>query len=131
MIVRGLEALKALGQYAEKPGAWTSSRYLLARDDCGFTLTRTTLAAGSRLEMEYKNHVEANLIIEGQARVTDVATGEVHALAAGDMYTLDNHDRHILEADTDLVIVCVFLPALVGPETHDADGSYPILAQEE
>lgn len=127
MIVRGLEALKALGQYKEKPGAWTSSRYLLAKDGCGFTLTQTTAAAGSRIEMEYKNHIEANLVIEGRARVTDVATGEVHHLGPGDMYTLDHHDRHLMEAETDLRLVCVFTPALVGPETHDADGSYPLL----
>jgi L-ectoine synthase len=127
MIVRGLDALKSLGQFAEKPGAWTSSRYLLAKDQCGFTLTQTTLAAGARSEMEYKNHIEANLIIEGQARVTDVASGEVHELGPGDMYALDQNDRHVLEAVTDLRIVCVFTPALVGPETHDADGSYPLL----
>lgn len=127
MIIRGLEALKELGQYAEKPGAWTSSRYLLARDACGFTLTQTTLAAGARSEMEYKNHIEANLIIEGRARVTEVATGAVHELGPGDMYALDKHDRHVLEALTDMRIVCVFTPALVGPETHDAEGSYPLL----
>ena len=43
------------------------------------------------------------------------------------MYTLDKHDRHELIATTDLRIVCVFTPALVGEETHDADGSYPVL----
>lgn len=129
MIVRGLDALKALGQYAEKPGAWTSSRYLLARDGCGFTLTQTTLAAGSRMEMEYKNHIEANLVIDGQGRVTNVATGELHEIGPGDMYTLDKHDRHMLKAVTDMRLVCVFTPALVGPETHDADGSYPLLKE--
>lgn len=43
------------------------------------------------------------------------------------MYTLDQHDRHELHANTDMRIVCVFTPALVGRETHDEDGSYPIL----
>ena len=74
-----------------------------------------------------KNHIEANLIIEGQARVTDVASGEEHMIGPGDMYTLDKHDRHILEAITDLRIMCIFTPALTGKETHDAGGSYPIL----
>ena len=41
------------------------------------------------------------------------------------MYALDRHDRHRIDADTDMRIVCVFSPALVGPETHDEDGSYP------
>jgi len=127
MIVRSLEALKALGQYAENPGVWTSSRYLLARDGCGFTVTQTTIAAGQRYPMEYKNHIEANLIVDGHGTVTDVATGQEHALSPGVMYALDKHDRHILEAKTDLRVVCVFAPALVGPETHDEDGSYPVL----
>jgi L-ectoine synthase len=40
---------------------------------------------------------------------------------------LDKHDRHELEAITDMRLVCVFTPALLGPETHDEDGSYPVL----
>ncbi|MFT5530775.1 MAG: L-ectoine synthase [Candidatus Poriferisodalaceae bacterium] len=127
MIVRSLEDLKAQNRYAEKPGAWTSSRYLLRSDDVGFTLTQTTVAAGSHQVMEYKNHVEANLIIEGEGVVIDTATGEEYPLAPGVMYTLDKHDRHEMIATTDLRIVCVFTPALVGTETHDEDGSYPVL----
>jgi L-ectoine synthase len=127
MIVRSLQDLKEQGRYREKPGAWTSSRYLLHDDGVGFTLNLTSVAAGTRQLMEYKNHVEANLIIEGEGTVHDVATGETHALAPGVMYTLDKHDRHELAAHTDLRIVCVFMPALMGQETHDEDGSYPVL----
>ena len=43
------------------------------------------------------------------------------------MYALDEHDRHRIDATTDMRIVCVFSPALAGPETHDEDGSYPLL----
>ncbi len=127
MIVRSLNDLKAQGRYAENPGAWTSSRYLLRDDDVGFTLTQTTVAAGTVQHMEYKNHIEANLIIEGTGAVEDLATGESHRLGPGTMYTLDSHDKHRLTAETDMRIVCVFTPALVGTETHDADGSYPVL----
>jgi len=127
MIVRSIDDLKAQGRYQEKPGAWTSSRYLLRDDAVGFTLTQTTVAAGTVQLMEYKNHVEANLIIEGEGEVTDIATGETYSLAPGVMYTLDKHDRHELRAATDMRIVCVFTPALVGTESHDSDGSYPIL----
>lgn len=127
MIVRSLDDLKSSGRYQEKPGVWTSSRYLLRGDDVGFTLTQTTLAAGACQVMEYKNHIEANLVIEGSAVVVDIATGTEFSLKAGDMYTLDKHDRHELRVVTDLRLVCVFSPALVGTETHDKDGSYPIL----
>jgi L-ectoine synthase len=125
MIVRDVEELKALGAYGEKPGVWTSARYLLRNDAVGFTLTQTTVAAGTEQEMEYKNHIEANLIIEGEGELTDIATGETHHLAPGSMYCLDKHDRHHIVATTDLRIVCVFTPALNGDETHDEDGSYP------
>jgi len=127
MIVRTLEEVKARGQYAEKPGVWTSSRYLLKEDGVGFTLTQTTFAAGQSLTMQYKNHVEANFIVNGTATLTDESTGEIFELGPGSTYTLDKHDRHRLEAKTDLTIVCVFTPALTGKEVHDADGSYPLL----
>ena len=127
MIVRTIEDLKAAGSYRENPGQWSSARYLLRRDGMGFTLTQTTVAAGTSQIMEYRNHVEANLIIEGEGDLTDVATGTVHRLQPGTMYAVDQHDRHRIDARTALRIVCVFSPALVGSETHDEDGSYPLL----
>ena len=127
MIVRTVEDLKTLGSYREKPGVWSSARYLLRRDAMGFTLTQTTVAAGASQTMQYKNHVEANLIIEGEGDLTDLATGTVYRLMPGTMYALDQHDRHRIDATTDMRIVCVFSPALAGPETHDEDGSYPLL----
>lgn len=127
MIVRSLHDLEVNGNTAENPGVWHSARYLLRSDEVGFSLHATSISAGAKFTMEYKNHTEANLIIEGSGTVTDVASGEVYELGPGVMYTLDKHDRHVLEAATDMRIVCVFTPALLGPETHDEDGSYPIL----
>ena len=127
MIVRTVEDLKTQGSYREKPGVWSSARYLLRRDGMGFTLTHTTIAAGSSQTMQYKNHVEGNLVIEGEGELTDLAAGTVHRLRPGTMYALDRHDRHRIDAHTDMRLVCVFSPALAGPETHDAAGSYPIL----
>lgn len=127
MIIRHHDELEPQGRLKKKPGVWSSARYLLRDDNVGFTLTQTTVAAGQSQTMQYKNHIEANLIIEGEASVTDLATGECHSLKAGSMYTLDKHDRHQLEAITDIRIVCVFTPALTGGETHDEDGSYPVI----
>ena len=130
MIVRDTNDLKANGSFREKKGAWSSARYLLSSDQLGYTLTQTTIAAGTRQTYEYKNHKEANLIIEGHGSVTDEITKKVYELKPGSMYTLDKHERHTVEAQTDMRLVCVFTPALTGPETHDEDGSYPLLADQ-
>lgn len=127
MIVRTLDDLKNRGNYREKPGVWSSARYLLRDDGLGFTITQTTVAAGSSQTMEYRNHLEANLVIDGEGELTDEGTGEVHRLTPGTLYALDKHDRHTLVAKTAMRVVCVFSPALVGPETHDENGSYPLL----
>ena len=124
MIVRSLDDLKDSGAYAENPGVWTSARYLLRADGVGFTVTQTTVAAGRSQEMEYKNHIEANLIVKGEGTVTDMDTGTTYPLGPGSMYTLDKHEKHRLKAFTKMRFVCVFTPALTGGETHDKDGSY-------
>ena len=103
---------------------WASRRFLLAEDGVGFSLNETTVEAGTEQTMWYKHHIEANYIIEGEGTVEDVASGEVHPLKPGSMYTLDKHDKHILRAATCMRVVCVFTPALTGRETHDEDGSY-------
>jgi L-ectoine synthase len=46
-------------------------------------------------------------------------------------YTLDGHEKHWLRAHTDLRMICVFNPPLVGAEVHDEEGVYPLLTAEE
>ena len=125
MIVRSLEELQATGRYAEKAGVFTSARYLLRDDQVGFTMTQTSVAAGTTQEMAYAHHVEANLVLDGEGILTDLETGETHELRPGVMYTFDGHERHRIDAITDLRIVCIFRPALLGTETHDETGAYP------
>ena len=105
----------------------TSLRLLTRVDGVGFSLHDTNLKAGSTLDLWYKNHIEANYVIEGTGELTDLETGEVYSVAPGFMYTLDKHDRHRMSTHTAMRIICVFSPALVGTEKHDADGSYPLL----
>ena len=125
MIVRDLDGLKAANSFRENPGVWSSARYLLRGDGLGFTVTETRVSADQTQLMEYKNHVEANLVIDGHGELTDLVSGDVHQLGPGSMYALDGHERHQLKSVTAMRIVCVFTPALVGTETHDAHGSYP------
>ena len=104
--------------------AFESRRLLLARDGLGYSLHDTVVKAGSIQHLQYKNHIEANYCITGTGEVENVLTGEVWPLTPGAVYVLDKHDPHIIRAQTDLRLVCIFTPALSGQETHDADGSY-------
>ena len=123
MLVRSLEEL--IDSPRDVRGeAWASRRFLLAEDGVGFTLTETSIVAGSEQVLWCKHHVEANYVIEGEGEVENLAKGEVFALAPGSIYVLDRHEKHRLKAFTAMRLVCVFTPALTGRETHDADGSY-------
>ena len=124
MIVRTLEEVAGTERDVAGEG-WRSRRLLLRRDGLGFSLHDTTVEAGSVLHLQYKHHLEACYCLEGEAEITDKATGEVKAVRAGTVYALDQHDRHTLRVLTDLRLVCVFNPALAGGETHDAEGSFP------
>ncbi len=123
MIVRSLDNLIDTPRDV-RGEAWASRRFLLAEDGVGFTLTETSIVAGSVQVLWYKHHVEANYVIEGEGEVENVGTGEVFALAPGSIYVLDQHEKHRLKAFTAMRLVCVFTPALTGRETHDADGAY-------
>jgi L-ectoine synthase len=102
-------------------------RYLLREDGVGFTVSDIRVKAGTSAVLHYKNHIESNLVIEGEGTVEDMATGEVHDLAPGTIYVLDKHDKHRVNAVTAMRVICVFTPPLVGGEVHDEDGAYPLL----
>jgi L-ectoine synthase len=124
VIVRDLD--EVIGSDRDVAGeGWRSRRLLLRRDGLGFSLHDTTVAAGTELTLQYKHHLEACYLLAGEAELTDLTTGETHALRPGSLYALDQHDRHRLRVQTDLRLVCVFNPALTGGEVHDADGSFP------
>lgn len=113
-----------------KSGLWTSYRFLLRKDKVGFTLTETVIRKGALIFIQYQNHLEACYCIKGRGRVSKVlknnTQGKKHILKPGTMYCLDKHDRHVLEAKTQLHLICVFNPALKGDEDHDVIGNYDL-----
>ena len=123
MIVRSLNNLIDTARDV-RGEAWASRRFLLAEDGVGYTLTETSIVAGSEQILWYKHHVESNYVIEGEGEVENMASGEVFALAPGSIYVLDHNEKHRLKAFTAMRLVCVFTPALTGRESHDADGAY-------
>lgn len=124
MIVREISQLAGTDRDVVGEG-WRSRRLLRRDDGVNFSLHFTEIDAGAELELEYANHYEANYCISGEGEVVDVAGGRTHQLRPGSMYTLDQHDHHILRTRTPMTLMCVFWPALVGNESHDARGGYP------
>ena len=124
MIVRKLKDLRNTDRDVRSNG-WDSSRLLLKEDGMGFSFHVTKLHAGSELRMHYQNHLEAVLVLKGTGTIEDLATGEVHALRPGVMYALNDHDRHIVRPETDILTACVFNPPVTGQEVHDESGAYP------
>ena len=123
MIVRDYNELKSTDR-AVSDAQWTSVRMLLADDDMGFSFHITTLEAGSEHTFEYKHHYESVYCMSGTGAITDLRTGRTHRIRPGVMYALDQHDRHILKADEELVMACCFNPPVTGTEVHREDGSY-------
>ncbi len=106
-------------------GRTQASRYLVRDDGCGITISTPRGKAGNEAILWYKNHVEANYILEGETTLEDLTTGEKWELAPGSMYVVGPRDRHRVKAKTDTYLMSIFNPPLKGDETHDADGSYP------
>jgi L-ectoine synthase len=128
MIVKSLEDI--IGTEDETSGeTWSSRRFIFKKDNVGFSLTDTTIKAGTNNYFWYKNHIEAVYLIEGEGEVESVEDGKVYQLKPGTMYLLDQNDKHYLRAKTDMRMVCVFNPPLTGKETHDEDGVYPLLTE--
>lgn len=129
MIIRTLEEAIQSERTVSAPG-WTSRRLLLKEDGMGFSLHDTLIHPGTPLHLHYQHHLEAVYCIEGKAKITDLATGQVHQLSPGVLYALNLHDKHILEAEVESRFVCVFNPPVSGQEVHDETGAYPPPTQD-
>ena len=131
MIVRTLaEAQQGARRIVSPDGNWESTRLLLKQDKMGFSFHITTIYAGADFRMHYQNHLESVYCISGEGEVETLDDNQRHPISPGTIYILDQHDRHILRARTDLVLACVFNPALSGKETHNAEGAYELEAED-
>jgi L-ectoine synthase len=98
-------------------------RMLTKADGIGFGFSDVHMAAGAEALLWYKHHWEANHILTGTGEVTDLGTGRTWKLEPGMAYNVGPADRHRVLAHTDMHLVSMFCPALVGNEQHDADGA--------
>lgn len=106
---------------------WTSRRLILKKDNMGYSVHDTTIKAGTETHLWYKHHLESVYCIEGDGEVETLADNKVHKIKANTIYALDQHDEHLLRANTDMRMVCVFNPPVTGQEIHDEDGAYQLV----
>jgi L-ectoine synthase len=128
MIVRTLQQAEQSERRVVSNG-WESTRLLLNNDNMGFSFHVTTIYAGAVLPMHYQNHLESVYCMSGSGEIETLADGKVYPIQAGTIYILDQHDKHILRANTEMKMACVFNPPLHGKEVHDANGVYPLAAE--
>ncbi|MBB5174869.1 ectoine synthase [Texcoconibacillus texcoconensis] len=110
---------------------WTSRRLLLKKDKMGYSVNDTIIHAGTETHIWYQNHLEAVYCIEGDGEVVTLKDNKVWPIKAGMIYALDEHDEHLLRANTQMRMVCVFNPPLSGKEVHDENGVYPVDTEDE
>ena len=122
MFVRSLNDVEKTDYFVDW-GNGTSHRMLTEADGMGFTVCHTVVKKGSESLLEYRNHLEACYCIGGEGEVEDMI-GNVYPIKVGDIYVLNQHDKHYLRGgkDTDLILVSVFNPPLKGTERHNLKG---------
>lgn len=125
MIVRTLKDCEN-SQRCVRAENWKSVRMLLAEDNMGFSFHITTIYANTETRMHYQQHLESVYCISGNGQIHSLEDDKVYKVLPGTLYILDRHDRHVLTAEQDLTLACVFNPPLLGTEVHNAEGSYPL-----
>jgi L-ectoine synthase len=128
MIVRNLKDARNSARRVVAQN-WESTRLLLKKDGMGFSFHITTIYVGTRTEMYYQNHLEAVYCVSGHGMVETLDDDQKYPITPGTIYVLDQHDKHVLHAETEMELVCVFNPPLNGREVHDDTGAYPLEAE--
>lgn len=129
MIIRNLDSLRGTEREVMADN-WSSTRLLLKNDHMGFSFHETIVFPDTETKIWYKNHLEAVYCVEGTGQIEE-ENGRKHNISKGTLYALDKNDKHTLRAFSKMKMICVFNPPLVGPETHDANGVYPLLKSME
>jgi L-ectoine synthase len=106
--------------------AYTSTRFLLKEDGLGLTLTDIYLNPEIDAIYHYPHHLEIAYCLEGKAILENLEDGTIHEVTAGFIWATTKERFRFKVLET-VRLICVFNPALVGPEIADKDGSFPLL----
>ncbi|MFD4368153.1 ectoine synthase [Rhodococcus sp. NPDC058521] len=130
MIVRTTDEITDTDRdVAAENGNWRSKRIVLGGDKVGFSFHETVIKAGTVNEFHYANHIEAVWLVEGTGKLVDLDNDKTYDLGPGSMYLLNGHERHRVEPDTEMRMLCVFNPPVTGREVHDENGVYPLIEE--
>jgi L-ectoine synthase len=126
MFVKRADTLRRAGQeLIAANGRARTIRMLTKSDGIGFGFSDVHFDAGAEAALWYKHHWEANHILSGTGEVTDLASGQTWPLEPSMSYNVGPKDRHRVRAYTDIHLISVFCPPLLGDEQHDKDGAFP------
>ena len=71
--------------------------YLAEEDGCGFSFSNLEIAGDSSgMVLQYRNHVEVNLVLAGEGTLTSLDSGETWPVSPGTIYVVGPADRHTL-----------------------------------
>ncbi len=106
---------------------WSTTRFLLREDGVGLTLTDITLHRAPPTVYGYRHHVEVGYCLAGHAWLEDLGNGTTHDIGPGTLWAAAKGERFRFEVVESVRLITIFVPALVGPEVNDTDGSFPLL----
>lgn len=121
MIVRAKSEVKVVDW-----GNGLSYRLVNKFDEMGFSVAHTVVYAGTKSQLQYRNHLEACYCISGSGEVVTADGDVTHRIEPGVIYALDQHDAHYLIAgpEGDMELISIFNPPLRGDEKHSLDAGF-------
>ena len=123
MFVKRADEMRRAGKELVTFNGHARAIHMLTNADAvGFGVSDVRLAAGAEVIRWDKHHWQANHIISGSGQVTDITTGQTWALGPSMAYNVGPKDRHRLRADSDIHLLSVICPPLMGDAQHDEDG---------
>ena len=110
------EELRGTPRHIRGP-AYETFRFLLASDDAEATVTDIVLAPGIEDIYGYDRQIEIAYCLEGEAELTDLATGTTHRIGPGTLWVARRGERFRFRANQPTRLICVFVPPFSGEET--------------
>lgn len=110
-----------IGTDREYVGDGFKSRRLVTQDDgLPVSVHETTIAADLELRFCYREHSETVYCIQGSAKLENIASGEVHTISPGTLYSLGIGEEHVLRTVSLTRFLCIFDPPLAGDELAES-----------